>query len=167
MILRRRIFPNGIRILRRNEQHQWRRLCRPAKNGFLIPMPEEKIFRIRSSTMLRSVLRALLRSTSKVSIPVWIFASRVNFVTLMHIRSLRSAITGLRRTGRRHGKSILNASEILLSIYADFDILAMIDGVLRFILTVMKSMNYLLTPMVSSSENLKMHSWFRQYICSK
>lgn len=44
--------------------------------------------------MLRSVSIALLRSTSKGSISVWIFASGVNYVTLMHLLNLRIAQLG-------------------------------------------------------------------------
>lgn len=54
-----------------------------------------------------------------------------------------------------------------LLIYAGFDILAMIDGVLHSILIAMKSMNYPFTLMASSSENLKMHSWPQRCIYSK
>ncbi len=130
-------------------------------------MLEEQKYLIRSNAMLRSVSRALLRIISKESTPVWIFASKVNFVTLTHIKSQRLAITGLQKIGQRHGKSISNGSETLLSIYAGFDILAMIDGVLRSILTVMKNMSYPFILMASSSENLKMRSWFRRCIYSK
>jgi len=55
----------------------------------------------------------------------------------------------------------------ILSIYAGFDILVMIDGALHSIHTAMRNMNYPFTLMESSWENLRMHSSLRQYICSK
>jgi hypothetical protein len=103
--------------------------------------------------MLRSVLQALLRSTLEGSTHAWIFASKVNFVTLIHIKSQKSAMTGLQRIGMKQRKSILNGSETLLSIYAGFDILAMIDGALHSIHTAMRNMNYPCILMASSSEN--------------
>src|SRR3989337_1051536 len=100
--------------------------------------------------MLIGVLIALLRSILKESISAWIFTSGVNFAMLMLFKNQKLAMTGLRKTGMRRRKCILNGFETLLHIYAGFDILVMINGVLHFTLTAMRNMNFPFTRMASS-----------------
>jgi hypothetical protein len=66
---------------------------------------------------------------------------------------------GMKRSCRKQGKSMLSDCEIPHYICAGFDTLIRINGALHTIITAVKSMSWLLIPMVSSSENLKMHFW--------
>jgi hypothetical protein len=66
---------------------------------------------------------------------------------------------GLQRIGLSHGKNILIASGTHRLIYAVFDILEKIDGVMPFIPTVMRNMKYVFIPMESFLGNLRMHSF--------